>query len=128
MSMNRTKHSGRMSSRKKRIMGLEMFLGLLLAIVVLAPIAWMFLSSVMQSVDLTAKPLKLIPETITFERYRQIFQSTTTSDPAFVFRIALKNSFTLVENGYVSTEFLNSRHLVARHYKELFLCYLFMDN
>ena len=93
MSMNKTKHSGRMSSRKKRIMGLEMFLGLLLAIVVLAPIAWMFLSSVMQSVDLTAKPLKLIPETITFERYRQIFQSTTTSDPAFVFRIALKNSF-----------------------------------
>ena len=82
-----------MSSRKKRIMALEMFLGLLLAITVLAPIAWMFLSSVMQSVDLTAKPLKLIPETVTFERYRQIFQSTTTSDPAFVFRIALKNSF-----------------------------------
>ncbi len=91
--MKNRKHSGRMSSRKKRIMALEMFLGLLLAITVLAPIAWMFLSSVMQSVDLTAKPLKLIPETVTFERYRQIFQSTTTSDPAFVFRIALKNSF-----------------------------------
>ena len=72
---------------------LEMFLGLLLALAVLAPVAWMFLSSIMRSVDLTAKPLKLIPETVTFERYAQIFRSTTTSDPAYVFRIALKNSF-----------------------------------
>jgi len=91
--MKNRKQSGRMSSRKNRIMVLEMLLGLLLALTVLAPIAWMFLSSIMQSVDLTAKPLKLIPETVTFERYRQIFQSTTSSDPAFVFRIALKNSF-----------------------------------
>ncbi len=89
--MNR-KAMPRMSSRKKRIMALEMFLGFLLAVVVLAPVVWMFLTSVMQSVDLTAKPLKLIPETITFERYAQIFKSETTSDPAYVFRIALKNS------------------------------------
>ena len=85
--------TGRMSSRKKRVMGLQMFLGLLVAVIVLAPVVWMFLSSIMRSVDLTAKPLKLIPETITFERYQKIFQSTTTSDPAYVFRIALKNSF-----------------------------------
>ena len=82
-----------MSSRKKRVMGLQMFLGLLVAVIVLAPVVWMFLSSIMRSVDLTAKPLKLIPETITFERYQKIFQSTNTSDPAYVFRIALKNSF-----------------------------------
>ena len=87
------KHSNRMSARKKRVIALEMLLGLLLAVVVLAPVVWMFLSSVMQSVDLTAKPLKLIPETITFDRYLQIFRSTTTSDPAYVFRIALQNSF-----------------------------------
>ena len=37
----------RMSARKRRLTLLEMFLGLLLAIVVLAPVAWMFLSSVM---------------------------------------------------------------------------------
>ena len=83
----------RMSARKRRLTLLEMFLGLLLAIVVLAPVAWMFLSSVMLPVDLTAKPLKFIPETITFERYAQIFKSSTTSDPAYVFRVALKNSF-----------------------------------
>ena len=82
-----------MSARRKRITALYMFLGLILAILILAPVAWMFLSSVMLPVDLTAKPLKLIPETITFERYRQVFQSVTTSDPAYVFRIALKNSF-----------------------------------
>ncbi|MBR2766108.1 MAG: carbohydrate ABC transporter permease [Blautia sp.] len=82
-----------MSARRKRITALYMFLGLILAILILAPVAWMFMSSVMLPVDLTAKPLKLIPETITFERYRQVFQSVTTSDPAYVFRIALKNSF-----------------------------------
>ena len=82
-----------MSARRKRITALYMFLGLILAVLILAPVAWMFMSSVMLPVDLTAKPLKLIPETITFERYRQVFQSVTTSDPAYVFRIALKNSF-----------------------------------
>lgn len=91
--MSSKKKSTRMSARRKRIIGLEMFLGFLLAVIVLAPVVWMFLSSIMQSVDLTAKPLKLIPDTVTFERYRQIFKSTATSDPAYVFRIALKNSF-----------------------------------
>ena len=82
-----------LSARKKRITVLQMFLGLLLAIVVLGPVVWMFLTSVMRPVDLTAKPLQLIPKTVTFERFRQIISSQTTSDPAYVFRIALKNSF-----------------------------------
>ena len=82
-----------LSSRKKRTMAIQMFLGLLLALVVLGPVVWMFLTSVMRPVDLTAKPLQLIPKTITFERFQQIFASESTSDPAYVFRIALKNSF-----------------------------------
>ena len=82
-----------LSARKRRIMALQMFFGLLLAIVVLGPVLWMFLTSVMRPVDLTAKPLRLIPQTITFERFRQIFASASASDPAYVFRIALKNSF-----------------------------------
>ena len=53
----------------------------------------MFLTSIMRPVDLTAKPLKLIPNELFFDRFRQIFQSETSSDPAYVFRIALKNSF-----------------------------------
>ena len=79
--------------RKRAQMRLYMFLGLLLALAVLAPVLWMFLTSVMRAVDLTAKPLKLIPETITFERFGQVFQSASSSDPAYVFRIALINSF-----------------------------------
>lgn len=82
-----------LSARKRRIMALQMFFGLLLAVVVLGPVVWMFLTSVMRPVDLTAKPLRLIPQTITFERFRQIFASASASDPAYVFRIALKNSF-----------------------------------
>ena len=82
-----------LSARKRRIMALQMFFGLLLAVVVLGPVLWMFLTSVMRPVDLTAKPLRLIPQTITFERFRQIFASASASDPAYVFRIALKNSF-----------------------------------
>ena len=90
--MRTKKYKPKMSARQKRIMVIEMLLGLLLAIVVLAPVAWMFLSSVMLPVDLTAKPLHLIPKTVTFERYAQIFRSAMTSDPAYVFREALKNS------------------------------------
>ena len=82
-----------LSARKRRIMALQMFFGLLLAVVVLGPVIWMFLTSVMRPVDLTAKPLRLIPQTITSERFRQIFASASASDPAYVFRIALKNSF-----------------------------------
>lgn len=68
-------------------------LGLLLAVCVLAPVAWMFMTSIMRPVDLTAKPLKLIPEAVTFDRFRQIFASDNGSDPAYVFRVALINSF-----------------------------------
>ena len=72
---------------------LYMFLGLVLAIGVLAPVLWMFMTSIMRPVDLTAKPLKLIPQAVTFERFRQVFASDNGSDPAYVFRIALINSF-----------------------------------
>ena len=74
---------------------LYMFLGLIVAVVVLAPVLWMFMTSIMRPVDLTAKPLKLIPETVTFDRFRQVFASENSSDPAYVFRMALLNSFTI---------------------------------
>ncbi|MGX8705128.1 MAG: carbohydrate ABC transporter permease [bacterium] len=74
---------------------LYMCLGLIVAVVVLAPVLWMFMTSIMRPVDLTAKPLKLIPETVTFDRFRQVFASENSSDPAYVFRMALLNSFTI---------------------------------
>lgn len=90
--MKEKKYKPKMSARQKRVTALYMLLGFLLAVVVLAPVVWMFLSSVLRPVDLTAKPLSLIPGEITFERYAQILKSTTGSDPAYVFRVALKNS------------------------------------
>ncbi len=81
------------SSRQRRTQTLYMIFGFLLAVVILAPVVWMLLTSVMQPVDLTAKPLRLIPKQITLERYSHIFKSASSSDPAYVFRIALKNSF-----------------------------------
>ncbi len=81
------------SAGKRGKTALCMILGLLLMIGVLAPVLWMFMTSIMRPVDLTAKPLKLIPESVTFERFQQVFSSENGSDPAYVFRIALINSF-----------------------------------
>ena len=91
MRRNATKWDFSRGKRGRTI--LFMCLGLLLAIAVLSPVAWMFMTSIMRPVDLTAKPLKLIPQSITFDRFRQIFASDNGSDPAYVFRIALFNSF-----------------------------------
>jgi multiple sugar transport system permease protein len=62
------------------------------AVGILAPVVWMILTSVMYPKDLTALPLKLIPEQITFSRYAQLFQASGSDDAAAVFRGALMNS------------------------------------
>ena len=91
--MKHTTNRNGLSAQKRRRTILYMILGFLLAVAVLAPVFWMFMTSVMLPVDLTAKPLKLIPDEITFDRFRQVFASENSSDPAYVFRIALQNSF-----------------------------------
>ena len=91
--MKHTTNRNGLSAQKRRRTILYMILGFLLAVAVLAPVFWMFMTSVMRPVDLTAKPLKLIPDEITFDRFRQVFASENSSDPAYVFRIALQNSF-----------------------------------
>lgn len=93
--MKETKGLNALHLRRYGRTALYMFFGLLVAICVLAPVLWMFMTSIMQPVDLTAKPLKLIPETVTFDRFRQIFSSDNGSDPAYVFRVALINSFVI---------------------------------
>lgn len=81
-----------MRKRKMRKKILCTVLGVILAAVVLAPIVWMFFTSVMYPKDLSAHPINLIPKSITFDRYKQIFQNTNSSDMAYVFRRALYNS------------------------------------
>lgn len=81
-----------MRGRKSRHKLFCMILGLVVLIGVLAPIVWMFFTSIMSAKDLTAHPLNLIPKNITFDRYAQIFKSVNSTDVTYVFRRALLNS------------------------------------
>ena len=78
--MKHTTNRNGLSAQKRRRTILYMILGFLLAVAVLAPVFWMFMTSVMRPVDLTAKPLKLIPDEITFDRFRQVFASENNMD------------------------------------------------
>lgn len=81
-----------MNRRRLRRQALCCALGILLAVAVLAPVLWMFMTSIMYPKDLSATPLKLIPDQVTFSRYAQVFQNNNISDPACIFRYALRNS------------------------------------
>lgn len=82
----------KINHRRLRTNALYMVLGLVVAIGVLAPVYWMFMTSVMSAKDLTATPVSLFSTNISFDRYISVFTDNNTSDPAYIFRIALKNS------------------------------------
>lgn len=82
----------RLRKAKNRKTLLCCIFGVILAILVLSPIIWMFLTSIMTPKDLTAHPLKLIPRTVDFGRYVQVFKDNDSSSVAYVFRHALYNS------------------------------------
>ncbi len=63
---------------------------LLVAFVVLAPPAWLLISSISSQSELLSVPVHWIPQEPTLERYRQIINATT--DSAAVFRRSLFNS------------------------------------
>jgi multiple sugar transport system permease protein len=70
-----------------------LYAGMVIAlIVVLAPFAWLLISSVASPVDLLAKPLHWIPEHISFDRYIQLTIGSEPNDQAQGFRSALVNS------------------------------------
>ncbi len=64
---------------------------LLVAFVVLAPIAWLFISSISTTNELLSVPVHWIPQQPTFERYLQVVQATG-QDAAAVFRRSMLNS------------------------------------
>jgi multiple sugar transport system permease protein len=64
---------------------------ILTAIVILAPFAWLVISSVASPVDLLARPLRWIPEHASLDRYVSIFEGGV-NDAADTFRAALANS------------------------------------
>jgi len=62
----------------------------LVAVVMLAPFAWMLLASIHTQADLLLVPLRWIPEHPYFGRYISLFTSNTAPYPDF--RLALRNS------------------------------------
>jgi multiple sugar transport system permease protein len=82
----------RMSRNRLTRRIIEYFFGAILAVGVLAPVLWMFLTSIMYPKDLTAKPLDLTPAEVTFSRYAEVFASNNASDSGYIFRAAMKNS------------------------------------
>lgn len=64
---------------------------IIVCLMILLPLAWLFISSISEQNQLLARPLKWIPENPTFERYINIMQAEGSS-PEAVFKKALFNS------------------------------------
>jgi multiple sugar transport system permease protein len=69
----------------------------LIVIIVLAPLFWLFISSISTLSELLNVPVHWIPQQPTFERYRQILYATGT-DSAAVFRRSMLNSFIIASS------------------------------
>lgn len=67
---------------------------LLLAIVILAPVIWLFIMSISPADDLSAKPLRWWPQEIDLSRYQTLLSAAQNS-PGASFMAALKNSLTV---------------------------------
>lgn len=64
---------------------------LLLAVVILAPMVWLFVMSISPAADLSAKPLHWWPETVDFSRYATLL-STIENSAGAAFTASLRNS------------------------------------
>ncbi|WP_428425985.1 carbohydrate ABC transporter permease [Pararhizobium sp.] len=64
---------------------------LLLAVIILAPVAWLFIMSISPAADLTARPLVWWPQTVDFSRYGILLSSVENSAGA-AFVASLTNS------------------------------------
>jgi len=74
---------------------------LLLAVFVLAPLAWLFIMSISSTPDLTAKPLRWWPETVDFSRYRTLI-SLAPNSMGEAFLASLRNSITVATLGTIA--------------------------
>lgn len=82
-----------MTRISKHLRPLGLYLAaLLVAAFILAPFAWLVISSVATGSDLLAKPLRWWPEHASFSRYIAILTTGDLRSPAYTFRQALWNS------------------------------------
>jgi multiple sugar transport system permease protein len=96
-----------MARRRRRQVGFRILIyssALLTAVVILAPFAWLVISSVASPVDLLSRPLHWIPEHASLARYVSIFEGGV-NDAADTFRAALVNS-TIVAGGSVAVSMI----------------------
>jgi len=70
---------------------LQYVFAVMIAFCTLSPFLWLFISSISYQTDLTSVPLRWIPESVTFQRYLDIFTSNN-NDIAATFRISMGNS------------------------------------
>jgi multiple sugar transport system permease protein len=61
-------------------------------VAILAPFAWLLISSVAEPVDLLERPLRWIPAHVTFQRFADLTVGYTADDSALSFRAAFINS------------------------------------
>jgi hypothetical protein len=71
---------------------------ILLAVVILAPIAWLFIMSISPAADLAAKPLRWWPQTADFSRYKVLLSTLENSEGA-AFTSSLRNSIEVGRHG-----------------------------
>jgi len=62
------------------------------SVIILAPFVWLLYSSLVGPTDLLGRPMRWLPEQVTFSRYREIFAGQGNSAAA-EFRAAMVNSF-----------------------------------
>jgi multiple sugar transport system permease protein len=77
---------------KKKVMPVIQYsFAILVLLFTLAPIGWMFITSISYHKDLISVPLKWIPPAVTFQRYIDIF-TNPDNDIAYAFKMAMFNS------------------------------------
>jgi multiple sugar transport system permease protein len=79
---------------ERRSLPFTMFIhatALLMAAVILAPLAWLFVMSISPAADLAAKPLRWWPESVDFSRYA-VLLSTAENSAGAAFTSSLRNS------------------------------------
>lgn len=64
---------------------------LAVAFIILAPLFWLFISSISTQNELISVPVHWIPQNPTLERYQAVI-SATGSDSAAIFRVSMRNS------------------------------------
>jgi multiple sugar transport system permease protein len=77
--------------RHKAFPAVQYVSALLVLLFIMAPVAWMFITSISIHREIITVPLKIIPRHVTFQRYLDVF-TNPDNDIAHAFLLAMRNS------------------------------------